>query len=184
MQQGQSQPLPPPFHHLQQAQQALASAAADYELKRRYLALLPPQQIIEICLTFDVHVPPYIKSTIWPPDLNAAIGTLQRQERSTQGTPQPNGSTSQNDAKKHEIPLMDSLLNELENLGESLSSRADESRSEPPTPAKSPPAAPTTNTVPVVAPTPQPPSQPVSTSSAVSTPAPIPAPVAPAASAP
>ena len=50
----------------------------DQELKRKYLALLPPQQIIEICLTFDPHVPLYVKSTVWPSDINAAIAALQQ----------------------------------------------------------------------------------------------------------
>lgn len=50
----------------------------DHELKKQYLALLPPQQIIEICLTFDIHVPPYVRSTIWPLDINAAIAALQK----------------------------------------------------------------------------------------------------------
>ena len=50
----------------------------DHELKRQYLSLLPPKQIIEICLTFDSYVPPYAKTTIWPLDLNAAIAGLQK----------------------------------------------------------------------------------------------------------
>ncbi|KDR81853.1 hypothetical protein GALMADRAFT_221724 [Galerina marginata CBS 339.88] len=50
----------------------------DHDLKRRYLALLPPQQIIEICLAFDVHVSPYIRSTVWPLDFNVAIAGLQK----------------------------------------------------------------------------------------------------------
>ena len=60
----------------------------DQELKRKYLALLPPQQIIEICLTFDAHVPPYVKSTVWPPDINAAIAALQQ-------TPPPSSEPAQ-----------------------------------------------------------------------------------------
>ncbi|KAF9009449.1 hypothetical protein BDQ17DRAFT_1348121 [Cyathus striatus] len=50
----------------------------DHELKRQYLTLLPPQQIIDICLNFDLHVPPYIKSSIWPLDISAAITNLRK----------------------------------------------------------------------------------------------------------
>lgn len=49
----------------------------DHELKRQYLALLQPHQVIDICLACDAHVSPYAKSSIWPPDLAAAIATLQ-----------------------------------------------------------------------------------------------------------
>lgn len=52
--------------------------AHDIELKRQYLSLLPPHQIIEICLTFDAYVPPYAKITIWPSDLSVAIAALQK----------------------------------------------------------------------------------------------------------
>ncbi|KAG5647180.1 hypothetical protein DXG03_001139 [Asterophora parasitica] len=50
----------------------------DHELKKQYLALLPPQQIIDICLNFDLHVPPYVKSSIWPADINAAIAAMRK----------------------------------------------------------------------------------------------------------
>ncbi|KAF8626372.1 hypothetical protein AX15_005022 [Amanita polypyramis BW_CC] len=72
----------------------------DYELKRQYLALLPPQQIIDICLAFDVHVPPYIKSTVWPLDINAAISALSK-------TRPPDSIAST--AKPDNVPVMDSL---------------------------------------------------------------------------
>jgi hypothetical protein len=74
----------------------------DQELKRKYLALLPPQQIIDICLTFDVHVPPYVKSTIWPHDINAAIAALDTTASSS------NTNTTQNVLGKP-VPVMDSL---------------------------------------------------------------------------
>jgi len=48
----------------------------DHELKKQYLALLPPQQIIDICLNFDLYVPPYAKTTVWPADIKAAIAAL------------------------------------------------------------------------------------------------------------
>jgi linker histone H1 and H5 family len=72
----------------------------DHELKKQYLALLPPQQIIEICLTFDIHVPPYVKSTIWPLDINAAIAALRRT------TPEPSIGES---SKVNATPAMGSL---------------------------------------------------------------------------
>ncbi|KAL4267574.1 Histone H1 [Pleurotus pulmonarius] len=52
-------------------------AVSENDLKRRYLALLPPQQIIDICLNFELHVPQYVKHSIWPIDLKAAIAALQ-----------------------------------------------------------------------------------------------------------
>lgn len=52
----------------------------DSNLKREYLRLLPTSQIIEICLTFDPHVPVHVKSAIWPADLNASIAALQLQQ--------------------------------------------------------------------------------------------------------
>ncbi|KAF8061612.1 hypothetical protein FPV67DRAFT_1452524 [Lyophyllum atratum] len=64
----------------------------EHELKKQYLALLPPQQIIEICLNFDLHVPPYVKSSIWPPDINAAIAAMRK--TSPQTTDPPAASTS------------------------------------------------------------------------------------------
>ncbi|KAK0464429.1 uncharacterized protein EV420DRAFT_1725081 [Desarmillaria tabescens] len=76
--------------------------AADHDIKRRYLALLPPQQIIEICLTLEFHVPLYVKSSVWPADINAAIATIE-------GRPSSNG-TPESDAKKDDPPLMDSLV--------------------------------------------------------------------------
>ncbi|KAJ3717605.1 hypothetical protein DFJ43DRAFT_1098960 [Lentinula guzmanii] len=54
------------------------SAADDYERKRRYLSLLPPPQVIEICLSFDIHIPASVKTAIWPSDLDEAINTLQK----------------------------------------------------------------------------------------------------------
>jgi hypothetical protein len=48
----------------------------DYELKKKYLGLLPPEQIIEICLKLDMFAVSYIRSTVWPMDLNKAIENL------------------------------------------------------------------------------------------------------------
>ncbi|OSD07363.1 hypothetical protein PYCCODRAFT_1473934 [Trametes coccinea BRFM310] len=60
-----------------------ASAKADASpdatsQKKTYLSLLPPAQIIEICLLFEPHVPLQVKSTVWPADLEAAILELKK----------------------------------------------------------------------------------------------------------
>ncbi|KAJ7600803.1 hypothetical protein C8J56DRAFT_911328 [Mycena floridula] len=104
-------------HHIHQVQQA---QAADYELKRRYLALLPPQQIIEICLTYDYYVPPFVKGPIWPADMNAAIAALSSKAIKIKGE-----------------PLMDSLLEPSDSKAEEEAKPPD-----PATPAIVPPAYP------------------------------------------
>jgi hypothetical protein len=75
----------------------------DHALKRQYLALLPPQQIIDICLQFDIHVPPYVKSLIWPPDINAAIVGLQK------APPKPSEEKPPEVPSKVAVAAMDSL---------------------------------------------------------------------------
>ncbi|KAF8638820.1 hypothetical protein AX17_001878 [Amanita inopinata Kibby_2008] len=78
--QAAARPYPSPPHV---PYQSVFPTSSDRELKRQYLTLLPPQQIIDICLTFDLHVPPYIKSTVWPLDINAAIAVLKKTPDST-----------------------------------------------------------------------------------------------------
>jgi len=69
------------------------------DTKKTYLSLLPQEQIIEICLLFETHVPPNIRTSVWPTDLEAAINDLKKkaasQEQSKQppSHPQPNGQT-------------------------------------------------------------------------------------------
>ncbi|KAJ3855616.1 hypothetical protein EV368DRAFT_79498 [Lentinula lateritia] len=72
-------------HHYHQQVHALASAADDQERKRRYLSFLPPPQVIEICLTFDIYIPASVKATVWPANLDEAIAALQKalDEKST-----------------------------------------------------------------------------------------------------
>lgn len=84
---------------------AFQTGAQDYELKKQYLALLPPQQIIDICLSFDLHVPPFIRSTVWPLDINAAIAALTKTSRSSAPASSENQRTADN------VPIMDSLNN-------------------------------------------------------------------------
>ncbi|KAJ7259568.1 hypothetical protein B0H12DRAFT_419485 [Mycena haematopus] len=50
----------------------------DHDLKRQYLALLPPQQVIDICLTLDIHVPVALKRNIWPTDFKTVIASMQK----------------------------------------------------------------------------------------------------------
>ncbi|KAE9406426.1 hypothetical protein BT96DRAFT_1014926 [Gymnopus androsaceus JB14] len=50
----------------------------DHDRKRRYLSLLPPPQVIELCLNFEIHVPASAKTLLWPTDLDAAIAALQK----------------------------------------------------------------------------------------------------------
>ncbi|KAI0917384.1 hypothetical protein AcW1_007418 [Taiwanofungus camphoratus] len=47
-------------------------------LKKTYLSLLPPVQIIEICLALETHVPLQVRNTIWPTDFEAAILALKK----------------------------------------------------------------------------------------------------------
>ncbi|KAJ3839467.1 hypothetical protein F5878DRAFT_616338 [Lentinula raphanica] len=65
----------------------------DHERKRRYLSLLPPPQVIEICLTFDIHISATVKATVWPADLDEAIKTLQ-QTPGAKSVPAPASSPS------------------------------------------------------------------------------------------
>lgn len=52
-------------------------ADSDVQRKRTYLASLPPDQIIELCLTFERHVPSSVRASLWPPDLDSEIMKLQ-----------------------------------------------------------------------------------------------------------
>ena len=76
----------------------------DHELKRQYLALLQPHQVIDICLSCDAYVPPYAKSAIWPPDLAATIAVLQKSPE-----PQPDARPTDEQAKDDAPPIMNSL---------------------------------------------------------------------------
>ncbi|KAH9927063.1 hypothetical protein B0H21DRAFT_826490 [Amylocystis lapponica] len=65
----------PPAHTAQNAH--IASSDTSQYLKKTYLSLLPPVQIIEICLAFEPHVPLHVRNAVWPPDLDAAISSLK-----------------------------------------------------------------------------------------------------------
>ncbi|KAJ7188254.1 hypothetical protein C8R46DRAFT_1054125 [Mycena filopes] len=69
----------------------------DHDLKRQYLALLPPQQVIDICLTLDIHVPVALKRNIWPTDFRAVIASMQnltpKPEETTGVIPSVNGAS-------------------------------------------------------------------------------------------
>ncbi|KAJ6508626.1 hypothetical protein C8R45DRAFT_1208268 [Mycena sanguinolenta] len=59
----------------------------DHDLKRQYLALLPPQQVIDICLTLDIHVPVALKRNIWPTDFKATIASMKNVVPKVEETP-------------------------------------------------------------------------------------------------
>ncbi|KAF7365089.1 H15 domain-containing protein [Mycena venus] len=63
----------------------------------------PPQQVIDICLTLDIHVPVALKRNIWPTDFKTVIASMQNlvpklEETATSippvnGTSNPQGTT-------------------------------------------------------------------------------------------
>ncbi|KAJ7928013.1 hypothetical protein B0H13DRAFT_2311877 [Mycena leptocephala] len=59
----------------------------DHDLKRQYLALLPLQQVIDICLTLDIHVPVALKRNIWPTDFRTVIASMQNVVPKIEETP-------------------------------------------------------------------------------------------------
>ncbi|KAJ7069666.1 hypothetical protein C8F01DRAFT_1226917 [Mycena amicta] len=59
----------------------------DHDLKREYLALLPPQQVIDICLRLDVHVPMALKRNIWPTDFRAVLASMQNKTPKVEDAP-------------------------------------------------------------------------------------------------
>ncbi|KAH9484091.1 hypothetical protein JR316_0003571 [Psilocybe cubensis] len=94
---------PIPHSHYHSYYQLHPPGPQDHDLKRQYLALLPPHQIIDLCLNFDIHLPPYIKSSLWPPDINAAIAKLRKD-------PQVSAEPSVEESSKDGEPaVMDSL---------------------------------------------------------------------------
>jgi hypothetical protein len=52
--------------------------------KRAYLRLLPPDQIIDLCLTFEQYAPLPIKTKAWPLDLEVEICKLQERTVETE----------------------------------------------------------------------------------------------------
>ncbi|KAK7464656.1 hypothetical protein VKT23_005863 [Stygiomarasmius scandens] len=120
----QAAPYAHSYHQLHQAQQALATAA-DHELKRRYLSLLPSPQVIEICLNFDFHVPLYVKASIWPMDISGAITALQNSQQT------PSTDASKNEEKKDEEPVMDSLSDPTDDTSSSHGFNEDKETSTP-----------------------------------------------------
>ncbi|KIJ64637.1 hypothetical protein HYDPIDRAFT_40373 [Hydnomerulius pinastri MD-312] len=78
-------PYPPALPHVQNGYQPLSESEI-YAIKKQYLGLLPPPQIIDICLTFEAHAPIHVKSSVWPYDIRAAIASIQAQKSQA---PQP-----------------------------------------------------------------------------------------------
>ncbi|KAG0701396.1 hypothetical protein DFH29DRAFT_927051 [Suillus ampliporus] len=81
-------PYPPTHPPIQNGYQPLTESEI-YAIKRQYLGLLPPLQIIDICLTFEAHAPLHIKSTVWPYDIRAAIAAIQAQNAQNSQPPLP-----------------------------------------------------------------------------------------------
>ncbi|KAI0322005.1 hypothetical protein OF83DRAFT_77318 [Amylostereum chailletii] len=58
-------------------------------LKRTYLTLLPPTQLLELCLAFEAHVPLAVRNSLWPSDLKAAVAGLQHPYATPTSQPPP-----------------------------------------------------------------------------------------------
>ncbi|KAJ6621896.1 hypothetical protein B0H10DRAFT_1945148 [Mycena sp. CBHHK59/15] len=123
--------LPAPIHYVHNA------PPEDHDLKRQYLALLPPQQVIEICLTLDIHVPSTLKRSIWPPDFRAVIASMQTLVPKLEDTPAT-------------IPAMASL-NQAPHPSPA-ESQPPQSSGEPKPPDRHPSAGPSTQPVPPLQP--------------------------------
>ncbi|KAF8919029.1 hypothetical protein CPB85DRAFT_947879 [Mucidula mucida] len=54
-----------------------------YDSKRRYLQQLPPPQVIEICLLFELHVPLYVKNWVWPEHVKTGVPDAQQDASKT-----------------------------------------------------------------------------------------------------
>lgn len=85
------------------------SEAEIYAIKRQYLGLLPLQQIIDICLTFEAHAPLHVKSTVWPYDIRAAIASIQAQKAQAS---QPQTSPESDAPSKASAPGVESSSGE------------------------------------------------------------------------
>ncbi|KZT11838.1 uncharacterized protein LAESUDRAFT_808802 [Laetiporus sulphureus 93-53] len=72
-----SEPPRPPLEGAQLSPES--SDESLKSLKRSYLSVLPQVEIIEICLAFEPHVPPQVRNTVWPADLEAAILALKKE---------------------------------------------------------------------------------------------------------
>ncbi|KII90746.1 hypothetical protein PLICRDRAFT_174117 [Plicaturopsis crispa FD-325 SS-3] len=139
-----------------------AETARLIALKRTYLNLLPPPQIIDLCLTFDAYVPIHVKHTTWPLDLNAAIAALQSQ--SSSHTP-PREEPFERPLRDDQPPPMGALVDQSQPASSNVASAkpADESGARPTSTSDPPPQAPVSMhaPAPLVAPVKhQPPPQP------------------------
>lgn len=80
------------------------------DLKRKYLALLPPTQIIDLCLAFEAQVPVHLQTSLWPSDFNAAIVRLQEPPKKQDQQEQPKLSPTPPPEKAPsiaEVPIKD-----------------------------------------------------------------------------
>ncbi|KAF9241196.1 hypothetical protein BU15DRAFT_61142 [Melanogaster broomeanus] len=107
-----------------------------YAVKKQYLGLLPPPQIIDICLTFEAHAPLHVKSSVWPYDIRAAITSIQAQ-KAQEATPESDPSTRPSGSKAED------------SSGEKpAESQAGTSQQATPVPSPAGPAPPPTTTTP------------------------------------
>ncbi|OJA17230.1 hypothetical protein AZE42_00182 [Rhizopogon vesiculosus] len=97
-----SAPYPPTHPPIQNGYHPLTESEI-YAIKRQYLGLLPPPQIIDICLTFEAHAPLHVKSTVWPYDIRAAIAAIQAQNAQNSQPPSAQQSSPPVDATYQSI---------------------------------------------------------------------------------
>ncbi|KIK16027.1 hypothetical protein PISMIDRAFT_686795 [Pisolithus microcarpus 441] len=76
-----------------------------YAIKKQYLGLLPPPQVIDICLTFEAHAPLHIKSSVWPYDIRAAIAAiLWKKAQESQAQSESATTTTEQTSPKEKTP--------------------------------------------------------------------------------
>ncbi|KAF7314427.1 H15 domain-containing protein [Mycena kentingensis (nom. inval.)] len=63
------------------------ASPADNDLKREYLVLLPADQVVDICLRLDIHVPMALKRNIWPADFRATLDNMKAKPAKVEDTP-------------------------------------------------------------------------------------------------
>ncbi|KAF5386682.1 hypothetical protein D9615_001916 [Tricholomella constricta] len=142
---------PNPYH-------PILAGPQDHDLKKQYLALLPPQQIIDLCLNFDLHVPPYVKSSIWPADINAAIAEMRK--TSSPAADHPAASAPSTTSSHGPTPAMGSLTGSSDLVSTVDKSIDQPSEAQPPDkPSPTPDSSAQTS----VQPSPAPPEQPTPT---------------------
>ncbi|KAF9000802.1 hypothetical protein BDZ89DRAFT_1050793 [Hymenopellis radicata] len=104
------------------------NSASLYDSKRRYLQQLPPPQVIEICLLFELHVPLYVKNWVWPEHVKTGVPDAQQGQPSPEGTPQKN--------EKKTEPVMDALVQPSQDASKTDSNASETAEKDKETPSK------------------------------------------------